>query len=108
MSGQGFSAAEVITIISAIGGLIVVVGGVVVNVVVALKTGRKIDDVKASTTTIEGHVNGAATVARLKEESSQAAIAQLTTLLAEARQSAALIAQRSTGGVRERRVEGEK
>jgi hypothetical protein len=76
-----YSSSEVLTIIGAVGGLVTLIGGVIVNIIVTLRTNRKLDvntavtqDVSAKADVITGHVNGAAAAAVAKMAAQQAEI----------------------------------
>lgn len=73
MNEQTYTATEIATFIAAIGVLITGIGAVVVNIIVALKQGKKTDEiitavakVDAETKVIAGHVNSAATASTSK------------------------------------------
>lgn len=84
---------EVTTIITALGILLGALFPGIASVIVAWRTEKKIDDVKAQAEVIAGHVNSAATtsantITALREQNQL-----LTALLAESKNTAALLAQ---------------
>lgn len=73
MAEQTYTATEIATFIAAIGVLITGIGAVIVNIIVALKQGRKSDEiikavagVDTEAKIISGHVNSAASEAKAK------------------------------------------
>lgn len=85
---------EVITVIAAVGGLVTIIGGVLVNVVVALRS--KVDEVNAKVDVVKGSVDGQATAAASREESLQKELKFLREMLADRKETAALLAQSIT------------
>jgi len=88
-----YSAAELITILSAIGLLIGGLGAVIVNVIVALKTNAKLDAVNTKADVIGVHVNGAAAAAAAKMAALEDKVRMLLEALADKKLDAALLAQ---------------
>ena len=73
--------------------LVPIIGAVIVNIIVALKTNNKVSEVSAKADIISGHVNGAATTANAKIESMTREITELKQLLSDNKEIAALLAQ---------------
>lgn len=93
------SAAEIITIIAAVGGLVTILGGVIVNIVSAMRQESKaaLDKIEAKTEVIAGRVDGAATASVAKIEGLQKEMALLRETVADQKQVAAVLAAQSTG-----------
>lgn len=92
-----YTSAEVLTIIAAIGGLMTMFSAAVVNIIVALRNGRKLDAntkvteaVNAKADVITTHVNGAATVAQATIDSQRQEITHLRAVIGEQKQAALL------------------
>lgn len=95
-----YTAPEVLTIIAAIGVLVTGVGAAIVNIIVALRTGRQLEEntaitaeVSAKADVITGHVNSAATAAAAKIDALQQELQALRAHLSENKETAALLAQ---------------
>jgi len=102
-----YSSTEVVTILAALGVLTSTIGASIVSIVVAVRTGKKMDDNTAvtlaasqSTHRIEGktdvistQTNGAAARAAAMIEDLQRQVVSLTASMAEHKQTAALLAQ---------------
>lgn len=95
-----YTATEIATFMAAVGVLITGVGAVVVNIIVALRQGVKVDqlrttvdEVKNETKVITGHVNSAATASAMKIDALEKKIEMLVTSAAEKQETAKLLAQ---------------
>lgn len=95
-----YTPSELTAITIAVSALVATIFTGIVNIITALRSERKIDhvalkieDVSQKANVIGGHVNGAATVAAVTIESMQKQIEQLTRMLADERQRAAVLAQ---------------
>jgi hypothetical protein len=99
-----YTSAEWLTIIAAVTGMITIVGGVIVNIVVAWRTNAAVTDAKtkllanqtemlATTKTIEGHVNSAATKAGEEITALRGELTRIRAELADKKEIAALLAQ---------------
>ncbi len=73
--------------------VIPILGGVIVNIIVAIKTNTKIDSVSSKADVITTHVNGNAEAAAARITAMQQEIAGLRQLLSDNKQTAALLAQ---------------
>lgn len=91
--GESFTATEVAAFVAAIGVVITAIGAAIVNIIVALKQGRKLDDVKAESKIIAAHVNSAASASVTKIEALQAEIKNYAKQTADMKETAALLAQ---------------
>lgn len=91
----GFSAADVILIIAALTTLVAGLGVAIVNVVVAVRTKTKVDEVIVKADNIAGHVNGAAGIAAERADSLQRELELMRRLFAEQKESAAVLASRA-------------
>jgi len=94
------TAAEIVTVISAIGVLIAAIGSVTVNVIMALRTGVKVEqttaavaELSAKTDVVAGHVNSAATKSAEQIVALQAQLTSMAAQLAEKKETAALLVQ---------------
>ena len=99
-SAAVYTASEVVMFIAAIGVLITGVGAVIVNIIVALRQGHKVDalgtaveQVYTEAKVITGHVNSAATAAAAKIDALQRELEQIKISAAEMKTTAALLAQ---------------
>jgi outer membrane murein-binding lipoprotein Lpp len=95
-----FTPSELTAITIASGALVATIFAGVVNIITALRSERKIDhaiirvdDVSAKADVITGHVNSAASASAAKIDKMQATIDTLTNLLADSKQTAAVLAQ---------------
>ena len=95
-----FSPSELTAITVASAALLATVFTGIVNIITALRAERKIDhaivkveEVHSEARLITGHVNSAATAATAKIDAMQKQIDQLTRLLAEGKETAAVLAQ---------------
>ena len=73
--------------------LVPIIGTVVVNIIIALKTNDKISEVSAKADVITGHVNSAATAANAKIDAMEKEIIALKQLVVDDKEKAALLAQ---------------
>jgi hypothetical protein len=101
-----YSSTEVVTIIAAITGLLTTLSVAIVNIVVVLRTGRKVDDntalthaigiktdaVKTQADVIERQTNGAASAAAAMIADLQRQVIALHASMADHKQTAALLA----------------
>jgi hypothetical protein len=108
-----FSAPEWLTIITAISALVVVVGGVIVNVVVALRTKAVAVETKAAVVEVDkkadvitGHVNSAAAASAAKIDGLEKEIVLIRSMLADSDKRAALLAQAAVAAVDKKTAEG--
>lgn len=106
-----YTATEIATFIAALGVLITGVGAVIVNIIVALKQGARVEaaalasgkahaetqkaveKVEQEAKVIAGHVNSAATASTAKIDGLQKEVEQLKSTAAEMKSTAALLAQ---------------
>lgn len=95
------TAAEIITVIAAVGGLVTVIGGVIVNIVSAMRKESKeaLASIDKKTDAITVKVDGAASKSVDKIEALQTEMAQLRTMLADSKQTAAVLAQAHASAV---------
>jgi hypothetical protein len=97
---MAFTPSELTAIMIASGALVTTIFTGVVNIITALRAERKldhaivrVDEVGAKADVISGHVNSAATASTAKIDAMQKQIDQLTRLLADSKQTAAVLAQ---------------
>jgi hypothetical protein len=93
-----YTAAEVLTFIAAFGVLIGGLGAVIVNIIVALRTGKQLEVVNAKADVITGHVNSASDRAAAQIAVLQREVSLMRAVIAEKRETAALLAQAVTLG----------
>lgn len=84
---------QIITLIAALGGLVTIIGGVIVNIVVALRTSAKAEEISAKSDVIIGHVNSASTIASAKIDALTKEVADLKAVAATNKETASLLAQ---------------
>jgi uncharacterized protein YoxC len=90
------TATEIVTVVSAIGVLIATLGGVIVNIIVAIRmkeTKAAVAEVSAKTDGIATQVNGASSKAQEQIASLQRDLTAMTAQLAEKKETAALLTQ---------------
>lgn len=85
MSEPTYTAIEIGTFVASLGILISGIGAVIVNIIVALKQGKKVDEVivavakvQSEAEVIKGHVNSAATDSKNKIEALESKIEMMT------------------------------
>jgi hypothetical protein len=95
-----YTPTEVLVILGGVGGLVTTLGAAIVNIVVALRTNKKLDAntamtqvVSAKADVITDHVNGAASSAAAKIEALQQENQLLRAQIADHKETAALLAQ---------------
>lgn len=81
-----YTSTELVTVIVAVTGLVTIIGGVVTNVIIALKT-------LAEARVITGHVNSAASASVAKIDLMQQELTRMRAELADKKEIAALLAQ---------------
>lgn len=95
-----YTASEITAFTIAVAALVTALGAVIVNIIIAVRQTRKVEEntaltqeVKASVKVVEGHVNSAASKAQAENEALTREIAAARQQLSELKQIAALLAQ---------------
>jgi len=88
-----YSATEVAAFIAGLSVLITGLGAAIVNIIVALKAGKKADEILVKTEAIAHSVNSTASDAKSKIESLQKELSSYSKHVAEMKETAALLAQ---------------
>lgn len=98
-----FTSAEILVIITAFGGLVTIIGGVIVNIILSMR--KRVDETLAEAKVITGHVNSAATrmselnTALIEKISTLERVAAESRLIASNLAQAAAIATTHSSGV---------
>ena len=87
-----YTAAEVLTFIAAFGVLIAGLGAVIVNIIIAMRTGKQLESVNAKADVIAGHVNSAASTSAAQIAALQNEIRLMREVAAEKKETAAVLA----------------
>lgn len=87
-----YTSDEVILIVTALGGLVTIVGGVITSIIISLKNSGKLDDVKDK-------VNGAHTASQTEIKILQEEVKALVAHIAERKEEASLLAQSTAQGI---------
>lgn len=97
MDTQIYTASDIVTFIAAFGVLATGIGAVIVNIIVALKQGKKVDEVinavakvQSETAVITGHVNSAATEAKAKIAALEAKVEMMARTAADIKEAVLL------------------